>query len=259
MRLSTCSFALAIAVVWQPEAASAQTRQPITLVSYVSLQGDDNATCAISSDPCATLQAAFEKTFANGIVYIIENALGGAVINRPMNIKSFNRADLLIGLTASPVTVSVPAGQTVVFENLTFVRAATGAQLTGVIVTGAGKVTLKNCGFNGLAAPAVDVSGPAGARVLLDNVTIANNGAGVRVKGAGGAANTVFIQQSTIDANGGYAVQVDGAANVAVISSSTLSGSNSGPDLSLVNGGRAISYRNNVIRSGTPTQTLPTN
>ena len=78
------------------------------------------------------------------------------------------------------------------------------------------------------------------------------------MKGASGVANTAFVTDSVIDASRSSAVVVDGGANSAVISGSTLSGS-AQVDLSLLNGGRAISYNNNVIRSGTPTQTLPLN
>lgn len=102
------------------------------------------------------------------------------------------------------------------------------------------------------------VNGGAGARVELEDVRMKNNQFGVQVKGANGAANTVFINRTIIDGSTSSAVQVDGAANVVVLIDSTLSGSG-GLDLALLNGGRAISYRNNVIRSGAPTQTLPLN
>ena len=112
--------------------------------------------------------------------------------------------------------------------------------------------------FDDYFTAAIDMKGPAGGRVVLENVVVKNSLIGLRVKGANGAANVAFVQNSLIDGNTTSAIVVDGAANTVVISDSTLSGSGQ-LDLSLLNGGKAISYRSNVIRSGAPTQSLPEN
>ena len=99
------------------------------------------------------------------------------------------------------------------------------------------------------------MKGGSGARVMIDRATIVNNAVGVRVKGAGGVANTAFVQRSVIDANVTTAVQVEDASTI-VLSENTLSGSGT-TDLTHLTGGTVISYGNNLIRSGSPTQTLP--
>lgn len=129
---------------------------------------------------------------------------------------------------------------------------------TAIVVNTATKVNITDCSFFNYTDAAVFVKGPAGARVALERVGMSGNKYGVVAEGTAGAANTVFIEDTKIDASTASAVEVRGSANVAVLIGSTLSGS-ALVDLSLLNGGRAISYRNNVIRSGTPTQTLPLN
>lgn len=122
---------------------------------------------------------------------------------------------------------------------------------------GAGKLTVRDVSIRNFTQAGIDVAGSAGARVFLDKLVAVGNGFGVRIAGAGNAANMTFIQGSTLDANSTSAIQITGPSTV-VISESTLSGSG-GTDLSALNGGTAVSYGNNLIRSGLPTQTLPEN
>ena len=258
-RFASCVLAGVLLHLASTHAANAQSFYTET---FVSRNGSDSNTCATPSSACLSIGLAFSRTFNQGFVHVIGpvnatmNVNGSGVIDREVTIAGIGDGARVVGLFRS-MEIRPSAGQEIVLRNLEF-EAYQSATETGVLMTGAGKLTIKDCSFNGLSVPAVEVRGPAGARVVLDNATITNNAGGVLVSGANGAANTAFVQRSLIDNNTSYALRVDGAANSAVISSSTLSGSG-GPDLSLLNGGRAVSYRNNVIRSGTPTQTLPTN
>lgn len=258
-RFASVVLAGALLHLASTQAADAQSFYSET---FVSRSGSDSNTCATPTTSCLSIGLAFSRTFDQGIVHVIGpvnatmNLNGSAAIDREVTIAGIGDGARVVGVFRA-MEIRPGAGQQIVLKNLEF-EAYQSTTETGVAMTGAGKLTIKDCSFNGLSVPAVDVRGLGGGRVVLDNVTITNGAGGVLVSGANGAANTVFVQRSLIDNNAGYAVRVDGAANVAVISSSTLSGSG-GLDLSLLNGGRTTSYRNNVIRSGTPTQTLPTN
>lgn len=223
-----------------------------TLVTYVSASGaaDPQFGCSVSH-PCASFTDALAETSANGTIFVM------GPYPLPLLGQSLTGVSIVgVGAVwAQGLTMQVPAGKSATIEGVRFLRFD---QTNGLVLNGAGKVTIKGCSFTGFPDAGVLLAGPAGARAVLDDVTIKTNGVGLRVKGANGAANSAFVQKSLIDANTVSAVQVDGAANTVVISDSTLSGSGQ-LDLSLLNGGKAISYRSNVIRSGTPTQSLPEN
>lgn len=223
---------------------------------YVSRSGDNAANCATVETACRDLGIAADKVDAGGTILLIgPHFVSTTLFNKGVTLVGLGDGVVVLGM--GQLTFDLPDGVSATVKNVTFQNVG-GLSGGGVAMTGGGKLTIQDCRFDRLSLPAVDVRGRAGARVALDGVTITNSAGGVRVKGANGAANTVFVQRSLIDANAGFALQVDGAANAAVISGSTLSGSG-GPDLSLLNGGRAVSYKNNVIRSGTPTQMLPLN
>lgn len=156
------------------------------------------------------------------------------------------------------VSTNVPAGQNALLEGIHFENASETLPSSGAQMYGAGKVTIRNCTFNNFANAAIILAGPAGARAVIDNTIIKGSQTGILVSGANGASNVAFVRDTLIDGSFANAIKVDGAANTVVIIGSTLSGSGQ-VDLSLVNGGKAISYRNNVIRSGAPSQSLPTN
>lgn len=222
-----------------------------TLFNYVSASGvsDPQSGCPAHA-PCANFFDALNETSAEGTIFV----------QGPYTLPSFT-LPISISIVASgnvaatAMTIAVPAGKNILIEGLHFQRFDTS---NGLSLSGAGKATVMDCVFTGFPGAAISLNGTSGARAVLENVTIKNSGVGLRVQGQNGATNVAFVQNSLIDGSPISAIVVDGAANTVVISDSTLSGSGA-LDLSLVNGGKAISYKSNVIRSGTPTQSLPEN
>lgn len=223
--------------------------------AYVALEGADDGLCAIAA-PCRTLQHAYENIADRGQIFIRGPYQAGPLTaDRPVSIIGLGAGVFFSGFPNALLVANL-ADTRVLIRNVDFYSRFDS--YGGVFVRGSGKLTIENARFESLPGAAVNVRGAAGTRVTLENVRITGSAIGVSVSGAGGAANVVFIQNSFIDANTQSAVKIDGSANAAVLIGSTLSGSGQ-VDLSLVNGGRAISYRNNIIRSGTPTQSLPLN
>ena len=242
----TCFLVAGTLAIW----TGAQGAAAAQAVTYVSMAGDDRNSCRSIDRSCSSVESAISRLPSGGSV----------IIQGPYT-------------TLSPVVdrpVSIIANGTALFVSLIVRESANNVKVTGVTFAGgnayqtgarfevASNVIFVDCKFEGYLEAALPVTGPAGTRVAMERVTITGNNYGVVVQGASGGANTVFIKDSFIDRSAASAVEVRGAANAVVLINSTLSGSG-GLDLSRINGGRAVSYGNNVVRSGTPSQTLPNN
>ena len=130
-----------------------------------------------------------------------------------------------------------------------------GTGLNGVNMIGGGKLIVRKCSIRNFTGNGVNVIGGANARALIEDSLIAGNGGRVNLHGAGGVANSGFLERSLVDNNTTFAVQVD-VASTLVLSGSTLTGSPS--SIMTTNGGVVISYGNNLLKNaGAPTQTLP--
>lgn len=241
--LATCAQAFTAG------AATAQTKSPVT---FVSPTGTQNQACS-NFFPCQNFFDALDKTTSTGTIYV-QGPYFVDSVNLQNGVSIVGTGNVVFGR----VSTTVPAGQNALLEGLHFENASATLPSSGVLMYGAGKVTVRNCTFNNFDNTAIRLNGPAGARGVIDNTIIKGSSSGLIVSGENGASNVAFVRNTLIDGSFQNAIKVDGAANTAVIIGSTLSGS-VGTDLSLVNGGKAISYRNNVIRSGAPTQSLPTN
>lgn len=243
---------ISIAVTVLALAASANFAHAQATRTWVSGVGDDANPCSRTA-PCKTFGGTISKTATGGEINIIDaGAYGTVTINKSLSIIGEGPTAGVLGSGTNGITVILSAGSKVYLEGLDIEGAGTG--LNGIRMIGAGKLTINDCSIRNFTGAAIDVAGSAGARVFVNNVTAVGNAYGVRVLGASGAANTAFIDGSLLDNNSSSALEVTGPSTV-VLNNSTLSGSG-GPDLSVLNNGNAISYGNNLIRNGTPTQTL---
>lgn len=222
----------------------------VNSLSFVSSQGSDANNCSTPAQACFSTEAAVNATGFYGTVKILGPYItGGQTIKR--SVKIIGEDDVLfdaINIDSPDLDVRV--------EKIRF--NGNGYFNYGVTVSASSKLSLSGCVFTGYSKAAVYLNGPAGARISIDDIQMSDNRYGVVVEGASGAANTAFIKDSFIDTSASSAVEVRGANSTAVLINSTLAGSGV-LDLSRINGGKAISYGNNVIRSGTPSQTLSTN
>ena len=219
-------------------------------VTYVSMTGDDANDCTILSTPCRSVTSAINAV----------SQFGTVIIQGPYNTANptVSKSVTIIG-QGTVVLRSISFGQNAKFvkiDNLNF----EGQNIVGnaLNVSGSAKVNISNSSFNYFTDAAVIVNGALGTRLGMNHVEMYGNRYGVLVIAEFGAPNAAFIEDTNIDGSTISAVEARGANSTAVLVSSTLSGSGQ-LDLSLVNGGKAISYKNNVIRSGAPTQTLPEN
>ena len=248
--LSLCAFA---AVIAGATASGAQAQAARTWVSGV---GDDVNPCSRFA-PCKTFAGAISKTEAGGQISVLDpGGYGTVTITKAISIVADGDYGSILASATTGITISpaIPAGARVHIRGIDIDGAGTTIGTNGVRVLGAAKVILEDVHMRNFSNAGVSVEGPAGARVFLDRVTITATNNGVSLPGAN--ANSVIITDSVIDGSAVAAVNI-GAAGTAVIGGSTLSGSGGASDLLVAAGGQAISYGDNLIRSGNPTSTTP--
>jgi len=224
--------------------------------TWVSGVGDDANPCSRTA-PCKTFAGAISKTAAKGEINVLDpGGFGAVTITKAITIRSdrFEAGVLVSGTNA--IIVNVPnAADSVILEGLDIEGLGTG--LDGVKILGSGNVVVRNCAIRNFSGNGINLVGTTGAKVLVEDSYIRNNGGGVHVQGAAGVTNNAVINRTTIDTHTNFAVQVTGP-NFAFLSDSQLIGG--GPKLSITGvGGGVTSYGNNVIRGAgaAPTSTLP--
>ena len=95
------------------------------------------------------------------------------------------------------IVVNVVSTDNVLLEGLDIEGLGTG--LNGVQIIGGGNVVIRRTRINHFTGNGVNLTGTAGARVLIRDSVISNNAGGVNVQGAGGASNNAVIDHTTIE------------------------------------------------------------
>ena len=249
-RVLGCVAAALFALLLQATTADAQATR-----TWVSGVGDDVNPCSRTA-PCKTFAGAISKTATGGQISVLDpGGFGTITIAKAISIVADGDYGSILasgGVNGVIISNMIPAGARVYLRGLDIDGAGTTPGLNGVRVLGAAKVFLEDVQIRNMSGSGVSAEGPAGTRVFLNNVTITQTNNGVNLPGAN--ANSVFIDGATIDNNLNAAVNV-GAAGTVVLNDSTLSGSGA-TDLTVAPGGQAISYGNNLIRTGAPTSTV---
>ena len=234
-------------------AAPAQAQASRTWVSGV---GDDANPCSRTA-PCKTFAGAISKTMSGGEINVLDpGGFGALTITKPITIISTFEAGVLVSGT-NGIVVSLPnASDVVVLEGLDFEGLGTG--LDGVKIIGSGETIVRKCSIRHFAGNGINMAGTANARLYVQDSLIANNGAaggnGIKLAGAGGVAQTAFVQNTLVEFNSNASVNVAGPSTMVLIGS-TLGGTS--VSIASTAGASIVSYGNNVIRgSGTPTSTL---
>jgi hypothetical protein len=223
--------------------------------TWVSGVGDDANPCSRTA-PCKTFAGAISKTAPSGEINVLDpGGFGAVTITKSISILSQFEAGVLVS-SGNGVIVNAGATDVIVLEGLDF--EGVGAGLNGVRILSASSVVVRKCLIHHFTGNGVNVEGPAGAKVLVQDCVISNNGGGVNVQGISGAANTAVIDRTTIDTHTNFAVKAD-QGGAAFLSASNLIGSGPKIVLSGAPAGTLTSYGNNVIRGAgvAPTTTLP--
>jgi hypothetical protein len=226
---------MAVSVIGTPVVVAQATR------TWVSGVGDDANPCSRTA-PCKTFAGAISRTATDGEINVLDpGGFGGVTITKGITISSvgFEAGVLVSGTNA----IIVNTAGTVVLVGLDIEGLGTG--IDGVRIVGGGSVVIRNTTIHHFTGNGVNLIGTAGAKVLVQNSVISNNGGGVNAQGAAGAATTAVIDQTTIETHTNFAVQSAQGGSV-FLSASNLIGS--GPKVVLSGTGTIATYGNNVIR-----------
>jgi len=251
MRKATFSGIVGATIVALGLALSSAPADAQATRTWVARNGDDINPCS-NTAPCHTFAAAISRTAAFGEINVMNaGAYGSVTITKSITIRSEVEAGVLAAGNDG-ITVNVGANDRVVLEGLDIEGSGQGRN--GVNITNSGTVDIIRCAIRGFTQNGVNVAGNAGARAYVYDSVILNNGGGLNIQGASGAANTAIVEKTLLDNNKSFTTQIDGAGTLTLIGS-TLTGSSSA--IVAAKGATVISYGNNVLQgSGTPTQTL---
>ena len=219
--------------------------------TWVSGVGDDANPCSRTA-PCKTFAGAFPKTATGGEINVLDpGGFGGVTINKSISIIATGVEGGVLVSGTNAINIIAGADK-VLLEGLDIEGLGTG--LNGVNITGGAKTTIRKCSIRNFTQNGVNLVGTAGARAVVEDCLILNNGGGLNMQGSGGAVNTAFLEHSLLDNNSTFAVKVTGPSTL-VLSASTLTGSPS--SIITASGGSVISYGNNLLRNaGAPTSTV---
>jgi hypothetical protein len=217
--------------------------------TWVSGVGDDANPCSRTA-PCKTFAGAISKTATGGEINCLDpGGFGGVTITRAMQIICQVEAGVLVSGT-NAIIVNTPAAAEVLLEGLDIEGLSTG--LNGVSIISASVVTIRRSSIRNFTQSGVNLAGPAGARVHVQDSFIVSNNIGVNIAGISGAANVAIVTNSVIDLNPGGGI-VNAAGSALFLNGSTISGSAS----SVTNSGTFTSFVNNALKdTGTPTNTI---
>ena len=261
------------------------------LRTWVASNGDNSNPCS-RAQPCATFQAAIDKTNAGGEVNCVDaGEYGGAGITKPLTIDCAGTlAGISSGAGSQPILVSISEATfpdaVVRLRNLT-VNAA-GVSGNGIVVqAGGAEVHIENCSITGVGqadaaiffipSSSVDlfvrdtfIGGNISrgirvapfpstvARVSLNKVRLDHNSVGISVVKATATAGTavVVLEDVQIENSTGIGIEANGAGTFVFLSNSTVT--LNGTAFSAVNSGKIFSFGNNTIAANASVGSTPT-
>jgi hypothetical protein len=240
-------FGLILAALTASPASAQATR------TWVSGVGNDANPCSRTA-PCKTFAGAISKTAPAGEINVLDpGGFGAVTITKSLTIRSDHiEAGVLVSGT-NGIIINAGPNDRIVLEGLDIEGLGTG--LNGVSVIAGKEVYIIRCSIRHFTQNGVNMaSSTSGGHAFINDSLIAFNAGGVNVAGT---ANIGSITNTSILSNTSFAVQANGANNIAGVQSSVLNNSPTG--ISLLNGGTAVSVgpSNLVTGAGNFSSTLP--
>jgi len=221
--------------------------------TWVSGVGDDANPCSRTA-PCKTFAGAISKTAAAGEINVLDpGGFGAVTITKSITIRSDHiEAGVLVSGT-NGIIVNAASTDNVTLEGLDIEGLGTG--INGVHIIGGANVTIVRCAIHHFTGNGVNLVGTAGARAVVIDSIITQNGGGFNVSGAAGVSNAGILKGGVLDKNTSFGIQVT-APSAVVLDGTTILFSNT--SIANVGGAQVISFGNNAFNgSGTITSTVP--
>jgi len=241
-----CGWLLLLALNAAPAHAQA-TR------TWVSGVGDDVNPCSRTA-PCKTFAGAISKTAANGEIDCLDSGgFGTLTITKSIIVVCDGVIGGVLAAGTNGFIINTPAGGKVTLAGLDIDGAGTG--LDGVRIIGATRVFIDRSTIRNFTGEGVDMVGPDGARLVIQDSTITGNNGGISVGGTSVGSNRALLIRTTIDNNVTFSTRVTAPSSL-FLTGSILIGSPTGV---LNVGNAAVTSTGNNLMAGTgaPTETTP--
>ncbi len=229
-RALAASFALIVGLAFTAAPAQAQATR-----TWVSGVGDDVNPCSRTA-PCKTFAGAISKTAAGGEINCLDpGGFGTVTITKSITIDCGETHGSILASGTNGVNINdsasgFPNTIRVVLRGLSINGAGAGAQaqgspgtgLVGVNFTSGASLYMEDVyiqNFNAGSAVGVKFSPGATARLMMDNVSIVDNGTGstgggIRIQPTGAAGNArATLTNIRLEGNAGNALVVDTTGN----------------------------------------------
>jgi hypothetical protein len=226
--------------------------------TWVSGVGDDVNPCSRTA-PCKTFAGAISKTATGGEINVLDpGAFGALTITKSISVISHFQAGVLATFGSSGFIVNTTANAEVLLQGLDIEGLGGGANpgAHGVRIISNSRVTIQDCSIRNFAQNGINLAGPVGARVLVQDSIILSNNNGISIAGTpAGSANVAVVLRTTIDNHPGSSITV-AAGSTLFLSGSKLFGS--AANVTVAAGGTFTSFGDNALQTtGTPTNTIP--
>lgn len=219
--------------------------------TWVSGVGDDVNPCSRTA-PCKTFAGAISKTAINGVINCLDSGgFGSLTITKSVSIVCNGAIGGVLASGVNGLVISTPPGGKVTLEGLDIDGAGTG--LDGVRIVGGAKVFINKSTIRNFTGDGIDMVGPDGTRLVLQDSTIIGNNGGISIGGAGVGNNRALLIRTIIENNAAHTTRVTAPSSL-FLSGSILFG---GTGISNVGNAVITSTGNNIIGSGAPTETIP--
>lgn len=163
--------------------------------TWVSGVGDDANPCSRTA-PCKTFAGAISKTAAGGEISVLDpGGFGAVTITKSITINGDGTLAGILAAGTNGIVVNAGANDKVIIRNISIHGANTG--LNGIRYLAGGQLMVENVTITGFQANAnsraIDVSLAASGKLLVNDTTINNCEAGIRLTTSAGAL------QATLD------------------------------------------------------------
>jgi hypothetical protein len=243
--LAACLAALGALVLAAPA-------QALNARSFVSVLGNDSASCQSPPTACRTFQGAHDKTAPGGEIDILDpGGYGPVTITKAISIVNdgVGVAGMVPPVGGAGITVNAGASDAISLRGLT-IDGQGGSGTNGIVFNGGGSLTIRDClvrrnSFNGIntgngllfkpngagkltisdsvfesnninSGISISPSGSGDVKAMLTRIEANNNGYGVYVssfsKSAGSVQVSVFDSVAAHNASDGFSVVSPSAA-----------------------------------------------
>jgi hypothetical protein len=199
--------------------------------TFVSALGNDANPCTISQ-PCRTMQAAFNATASNGEIEVLDpTGYGALTITRGISIQGHGWASMNAGPGGTAITINAGASDKVSLRGL--IVEGFGSAITGIRFNTGATLTITDCMVRNFIGAGIDIEPTTPLSYTVADTQMLGNTSGITVLAQPGAKTDGTLRGVIASNNQGSGIFVDtalfdGDATTITIVLSTANGNGTG-------------------------------